>query len=493
MNYYEIHENLSFIGREHELARLQAIHNEEDASMLVVYGRRRVGKTELIEQFFKTQNVLKFEGLQPDQKKKKTATEEKHYQIRECVRRLGVYAGQESIFKNLQLHSWAQFFEILSRYLEEKTVLYFDEIQWLAHYQDEFFAELKPFWDDTWRHIKQFRLVLTGSSPSFLISQLLGNKALYARLQHEIHLQPFRFYETIQFLCKQSAREQMLAMLCVGGVPEYLRQLAHEPSILIGLCQKSFLPNGFLTNEYERIFVSSLSNRKHYRKVIALLAKNRNMTRTEIARALKMTKMGGSFSAILEDLEKCQFISKYSPLTNAPDSKIVRYCIADEYLNFYHRFIQPRLQQIQNGDFQRDPTHALPRQELTVTLGFAFERWCRKNHRLLAKLMRFDQIEYRSGAYFTRDCTTNFQIDLMYIRNDHVIVVCEIKYLSAAVPASSAVNLLEKIEFFRAHEKRYKNYTYKTALITTEGLTGSTEEQQLFDAVITLADLVGST
>ena len=95
MNYYTIHENLDFVGREHEFSRLQAIRNGQETLMLVVYGRRRVGKTELIEQLFKAQNVLTFEGLQPDQKKKKNATEEKDYQIRECVGRLGGYVGQD--------------------------------------------------------------------------------------------------------------------------------------------------------------------------------------------------------------------------------------------------------------------------------------------------------------------------------------------------------------------------------------------------------------
>lgn len=473
------------------MSQLRDIHDAENASIIVVYGRRRVGKTELIEQFFKGQSVLKFEGLQPDQKKRKSDTEERRYQIQECVRRLGLYSGQQTIFRNVRIERWSEFFEILSEYLEEGTILYFDEIQWLADYQDEFFAELKPFWDDAWRHLRRFRLILTGSSPSFLVSQLLGNKALYARSQHQIHLQPFRFAETIQFLERQSSREQMLATLSVGGIPEYLKQLVDEPSILIGLCNKSFLPNGFFANEYERIFVSSLSDRKHYHEIIRALAKNKNMTRGELARALKVRNAGGSLTDVLQDLEKCGFITKYVPLTHAPDSKIVRYCIADEYLNFFHRFIQPRLQAIRDGDFETDPTRALPRQDFSVTLGFAFERWCRLNHRLLAKLMRFDQIEYRSGAYFSRDAAPGFQIDLMYIRKDHVIVVCEAKYLTKTASPSVAADLQEKINYFKGREQRYKNYTFKTALITTEGLPASTG-QPYFDSVITLEDLVGS-
>jgi len=154
------------VGRTYWWKRLQEINKKKEATVIVIYGRRRVGKTELIEQFFLNQNVLKFEGLQPDRKSKTNAKKERNRQITECLRRLGNYAEKEQEYRYIKLDRWSEFFEILTQYVEKNNViLYFEEIQWLSNYQDEFLAELKPFWDDIFRKNKKLRLIF--STPSF--------------------------------------------------------------------------------------------------------------------------------------------------------------------------------------------------------------------------------------------------------------------------------------------------------------------------------------
>jgi hypothetical protein len=105
---------------------------------------------------------------------------------------------------------------------KKEIVLYFEEVQWLANYQTDFFSELKPFWDDVWRHNHKLIVVICGSSTSFIIKNLIADRALYGRVQEEFFLKPFELGEIAEFLPKLGKKEIMTAQLCVGGIPEYL-------------------------------------------------------------------------------------------------------------------------------------------------------------------------------------------------------------------------------------------------------------------------------
>ncbi len=133
---------------------------------------------------------------------------------------------QEQVFHSLRVSSWRDLFALISPIAEKQTLtLYFEEVQWLAVYCGDFFAELKPSWGDKWRHNRKLRIVFSWSSPSFLVNQFLADKALYNRSQHQIALQPFSLHETSLVLGRIGLREKLLAVMVVGGVSEYLKQL----------------------------------------------------------------------------------------------------------------------------------------------------------------------------------------------------------------------------------------------------------------------------
>lgn len=489
MKYYPITPNKSFIGRQRELKRLADIHAREESVVIVVYGRRRVGKTELIEQFFQKDKILKFEGLQPDFKNKKAAREERQVQIKECLLRLSIYFENPKLAK-LALESWTEFFELLDPIVKtQKLVVYFEEIQWLSNYASDFLASLKPFWDDSWRHNKNLRLVLCGSSPSFIMGEILSDKALYGRSLEQFHLQPFHLIEIRDFLGgdKIGLREVMLATLTVGGIPEYLKKFKQKGSVYQNLCKNSFLKDSVFSCEKDKIFVSSLSHSRNYENIINLLSQTKQASRQKIAKSLGL-KAGGYLTVFLNDLESCGFIQKYTPLYLKEESKLTRFCMADKFLQFYYSFIAPVQKDIAKGKYTQDPTRAISRQKLNIILGFSFERWCRENDHILARVMKFDQIEYQSGAFYnykTIAVDKEFQIDLMYIRADTRIVICEIKYLLEQTPAQVAQKLAQKVNFFKDTLPKYKNYTIETALITTEG----TNNSDLYDHVVTFDDL----
>ncbi len=248
--------NKNFVGRTQELEQLSTISNSGEASIVAVYGRRRVGKTELLEQAFRERNILKFEGIeglsQPEQ------MEHVMWQFSEY--------SNNALLAKVKIGSWTEFFKLISDVVKNGIwTLYFEEVQWLADYKDKFISELKYFWDNHFRHNRKLILVLCGSSPSFMVNNVLHSKALYNRSLYEISLKEFSLGETKQFLKKRSGREIMDAYLSVGGIPEYLKWINQDTSVFLSLCKNSFTAGSFFSHEYKRIFISSMAKKKNYK------------------------------------------------------------------------------------------------------------------------------------------------------------------------------------------------------------------------------------
>jgi len=478
MQYFTVRENSGFVGRRWYWQRLETIDSTREAEIIVVYGRRRIGKTELIEQFFHGRPILKFEGLQPDRMQiKKADPRERRRQIEASLARLDGYTASGVHYRRMNVEQWRDFFEVLLPFVaKEPVVLYFEELQWLANYRDDFLSEFKPFWDDTLRHNPGLRVVISGSAPAFIVNQFLSNSAMYNRSNHMLRLEPFGPSEIAEFLGK-GARENLLAAVALGGIPEYLKQVRNTPSVYLGLCEKSYQPGGFFRMEKDRIFVSSLSANRYYEDILDYLAKHRYATRDTLYKALHRTRSkyaGGSFSAVLQELVDVGFIERYAPVTvkNPRTSRIARYGIADEYLHFYYRFIEPKLAAIDAGKFVKNPAAAVNPQDFSKLMGFSFARWCRRNEALIAEKMKFGGIvDYVHGAWFGKSDAEadGAQIDLMYIRKDAKIIVCEIKYNNDTPITRKVIGQVqEKVESFIEHNPRYRRHTFETALITAE-------------------------
>lgn len=490
---YIVRTNKNFINRKREWQLLKEVDDRKDSAFIVVSGRRRIGKTELIEQFFKGKPILKFEGIQPEGNHARPSIADEKFQIANCCVRLAKYVDQPAIAK-LTLTSWREFFEILMPYVKRKSVIvYFEEVQWLASYSDRFTAELKPFWDDELRHNSQLRLVFSGSAPSFIAKQFLRESALYNRSTTHIFLDEFELPYTKEFLDPIASKEALVAQLLVGGVPEYLKKLKTKKSVLQTIGEQSFSRDGFFFVEHEKIFVSSLAKNKHYRTIIEMLAKHHSLTREEILKQLKLTSTG-SISIILKDLEDSGFIASYTPLERPESTRLTRYCLKDGYLNFYYRFLHHQRAKIIRSQEQTIVLNRwISKELLTQSLGISFERWCRFNADLLAKSMKFDQIGFSSGGFFSRKLQRRgIQIDLLYKRDDYRIVVCEIKYSAPSSPSSVFNKLQESAAILKElHHREFAKYTIQYALIVGEEITQKSKYEDLFDYVVDLNGIIG--
>ena len=479
-----IKENKELIGRDYEKNYLSEITAKNESSIIVVYGRRRVGKTELLEQVFRNRNILKFEGIEGENEK---------FQREVTLNTLAKYAGEPKIAK-LAFKNWIEVLEEIAGYLKEgEWTLYFEELQWLAAYKTGFISALKYVWDNQLRHNPKLIIILCGSSPSFMISKVLRSKALYNRSQYELHVKPFSFKEICEFLPKHSSREVMDAYLTIGGIPEYLKRIKYSPSLYLGICKEAFSPNGFFVHEYKKIFTSSLATNKYYEQIIQFLSTRKFSTREEIMAHLKIVS-GGALSSVLEDLEQCGFIAKYSPYhVEKTRSKLSRYCISDAYLQLYYKFIHNKVSRIEDGEYKDSPSSAIVHDTYMKWLGFSFERYCQSQHKRIATCLGFSGVTYEFGPFFNREVEAEkpgFQIDLVFERQDRVITLCEIKYLKNPADKSVIRDFEQKLDLFKKACKK-SSYTIQKILISAEGAEDSVIHSGYFDRILKLEDLIG--
>jgi hypothetical protein len=253
----------------------------------------------------------------------------------------------------------------------------------------------------------------------------------------------------------------------------------------LALSKEAFTNGGFFVDEFDRIFTSSLASNEYYQKIIAFLAVRKSATRNDILKFLKLGS-GGTITGLLQDLEECGFIEIVRPLGVKPTSTLCRYEIRDAYLQFYFKFINPLKNKIQNDHFQEQPVLALNMDTYRKWLGFAFERWCRRNSHVIAKKIGFSAVQYDSGVYFNRQ---NFgsleegaQIDLLYKRSDRVITLCEIKYTSAPVGLSVVRDVERKLNLLKVG----KTSSINKVLISANGAEKSVINKAYFDRIFTL-------
>lgn len=477
MKTYQVSKNESFIGREHEVDQLDEILSQPGSKIIVVYGRRRVGKTELLEQSLSKRGLLKFEGREniPQQK-----------QMQFVMQQLASYA-EEPLLTRIEVGDWIDVLkEIASRTSSGQWTVYFEEVQWLADYKTDFVTALKYVWDNFFRHNKDLIIILCGSSPSFMINSVLKSKALHNRSQIEIPLKELNLLEAKAMLPNYSQQEVFDAYLTLGGLPEYLKRLNTRKSIYLTLCKESFLPGAFFSSEYERIFASSLATNKHYRQIIAYLSRRHFASRNQIVKHLKL-KSGGAISNELLDLEVCGFIDAYAPYHLTSKGHLVRYCITDAYMQFFFRFIEPILKEIDQGDFRSNPLAALNMSAYQQWLGYSFERFCRKFHRQIATLLGFQGVKYRAGSFFSRKTDaeeSGFQIDLLFDRDDKVMTICEIKYSQTATSVKVIDEFEKKLQFLPNTDKK----TIQKVLISNRGADSSLQRRAYFDALIQTED-----
>ena len=330
-------------------------------------------------------------------------------------------------------------------------------------------------------------IVICGSAASWMINNVLNNKGgLHNRVTQYIPLQPFCLLETEQFLkakkIKTNRYQTLQLYMTLGGIPYYLELLKPGQSIPQNIDRLCFDANGFLRDEFDRLFKSLFEKSENHIAVVkALSSKWRGLTRKEIVATTKLNN-AGSLTRILEELEKSAFIQRYAPFQKKARGTLYR--LTDNFSLFYLKVMSKRNLKNQKNVFLKLFTTPAFR----VWSGYAFENICLIHHRQIAEALGISYIFHEfSSFYFPGDEDyKGFQIDLLIDRADGIINLCEIKFSAAKFKLTPAYKeaLRERAAAFSLLTKSKK--TIMTTLITTYGLTNAKEHLDVIQNVVTM-------
>lgn len=463
-----------FIGRNLELSLLDKQFNHLKSNIVILYGRRRIGKSQLIHEFAKNINSLQFEAIEHG----KTIAQIKHFtnQLKKQI--------DNPLLQMASFTSWEEIFDYLTDYLRaqnKKTVLFFDEFQWMAAKQGKLVSLIKYYWDNHWKDTNCL-LILCGSVASYMVEKVIKSKALYGRSSLEINLESLSPQESWLLLKKKRSKEEVLQyLMLLGGVPKYLEEINLKLSFKQNINHLFFNKNSLFKDEFEKIFYSQFKEPKRYKKIIQII-KDRPLTLSEIGKKLKVSA-GGSLKSYLTNLQLCGFIQSFVSLDKKDNSRFRKYKLTDPYLVFYCKYIEPNLDIISKNT-SKNLFKSLVELHLRPWLGIAFENFCLKHQEYLATIMGFNDKVIAVGPYYgTGD--SKFQIDLLYKRADQVITICEIKYHNKPLTSLVIAEVEKKIKLLKIP----RGYTLEKALICVYGVNEATEYSNYFDHIITLEDL----
>jgi len=466
----------AFVGRLRELEALRA--PSRTSRITAIYGRRRVGKTRLVEEAYRDRRMLTFEGIEG------AGSAEQRAHFRDTLfRHSGVAAHRAA-----SAAEWTDLLLLLAEYVGTgPCVIFCDELQWMAAGRRELVGKIKYVWDTVLSRWPGIHLILCGSVSSFLVDRVIRSSALHGRIDRVIELQPLPFSDVRSgFFGRRGTREALEAYLVFGGVPNYLEMLDERQSLRLNLATHCFEPHGYFVDELDRLFVSHFGTLRHYRSIVELLARKRLATRGAVAKHLGMTS-GGRVSDLLDDLSLAGFIDAYGPVHNPGSPRLRRFRIADPFLRFYLRFIGPLRNRIKQSPAGVPLARALPDARFHVFRGLAFEHFCYQHADAIAKALGFSAVAYDYGPWYGRsDLATGAQVDLLFLRADSVITLCEVKFKERLGPEVIA-EVERKVATIRARDDRSIERVLISAFAPTEELS----ELGYFDRVLLSEDLLG--
>ena len=467
------------IGRDAERNLLTEIYNANRADMLAITGRRRVGKTYLINAFFESQLNFEFSGILQ-------ATNEQHLQ--RFYHALTKQGGKGK-FK-LPPTNWMEAFNQLTIYLDslkktKKLVVFIDELPWLDRHKSGFLSAFDWFWN-SWAVNKNILVIICGSAASWMTSKIINNRGgLHNRVTKRMHLQPFTLSETEAYLRSNDitiSRYDILQLyMALGGVPHYLKEVKKGQSAAQNINRICFEQHGLLVNEFENLYNALFINAKQHISIIqALAAKQKGLSRKEILAATRL-KDGGSFSRLLKELEQSDFITAYYPFGKVKKETLYR--IIDEYSLFYLKFIYKK----KNVNWLQLSASSVYKS----WSGYAFENICMDHiDKVKAALGIAAVYTEESSFYFKGNSSSpGTQIDLLIDRKDNVINICEAKFYDKAfsITKQYADALKEKIRIFQEKTKTKK--TIFLTLISTYGVVSNANSIGFVQQEVTMESL----
>ena len=475
------------IGREREMAELQQSLESDRSEFVIVYGRRRVGKTYLVDNFFNYEYDFSFVGGHRLTKQK---------QLRNFAKAIKKYAhlSYQPKFAN-----WDDAFDALEELMEglpenKRKVIFIDEMPWIDTPQSEFVDALETFWNSWAARRRDILFVASGSSTSWMMDKLVENQGgLHGRITNNIYVRPFTLHEVELYMKSRGAawdRYQLLqTYMVIGGIPFYYSLLNVKESLVQNIDRLFFRKNGELRTEFEELYSALFTNAEKYTNVVKVLnGKREGMTREEIEKATGMDK--SVLTTVLRNLERSDFILRYSQYGNKSKGAIYR--LVDFYTLFYYRFIHNF-----NAQDEEWWSHNFQSPSIESWQGFSFELLC---------LLHLTQIKKKLGISGIATATSSWryipqkkkeenekiekgtQIDMLIDRGDRIINLCEMKFSinPYRITDSYEQTLRDRMNIFQEKTQTTKSLVY--TFVTTFGIANGMG-RSIVNSEVTMEDL----
>ncbi len=471
-----------FIGRKKEQDILQKALDSNEAEMVSVIGRRRIGKTFLVKTFYKDNIVFEATGS------KNASPEEQIIGFR--IKIFEIFGVKDFTFP---ITNWQTAFFALSEQIknfpkDKKPVIFFDEVPWFSANNTDFVRGLSWFWN-SFAVNHAIVVVICGSSASWMIQKIVNDTGgLHNRITRRIFLKPFTLAETELYLKSRHinlSRYHILQLyMAMGGIPHYLKEIESGKSAIQNIDDICFSETGILRTEFSILFSSLFDDSHNHISVIRALAKTRQgLDRNTLINAAKVPN-GGTTTQVLEELQQSGFIEAYPPYGKKVKDKLYR--LTDEYSLFYLQFIENQVYSESGTWLMLSQT-----QDYKSWSGYAYENICLTHLPQIKKAMSIGGVYSEASSFLKKgtDTEKGTQIDLLLDRNDQIINIFEIKFYNDtfAITKEYAQNLTNKLRVFKQTTDTRKHLFL--TLITTFGIIHNEHSLGLVEPVLTLDDL----
>ena len=471
---------MKFIGRKKELESLELLLKKKSSSLVVIRGRRRVGKSRLIKEFTSGKKSWIFSGLPP---------------VPGITKQRQLHAFSAQIAQNLnmpkiQISEWIDHFTFLGNQAkDQKIVIVLDEISWMGSADPDFLGQLKTAWDLHFSENPELILILCGSVSSWIEENILKSTGFVGRISVDMVLEELSAEESGEFWGihrnKVSAHEKFKILSVTGGIPKYLEEVIPSQSAEDNIHRLCFQSNGLLFREFDQIFSDLFSKRAQTYSNIAKTLAHAPLTLDDICEKLDLEK-SGSISRCLDDLALAGFVQEDCTwnLSTNEESRLKKFRLKDNYLRFYLRYIEPNKSRISKDLFESKSFMYMPGWE--SVMGLQFENLVVNNLKSLCKILRIDLLEIvNAGPFFQRTTQRQkgCQIDLMIQTRHNTLYICEIKFSTSEVKSSVIEEMDKKVESISAP----KGFSIRPVLIHVNGVSQSVMESKTFNDIVDFA------
>ncbi len=443
-----------FYGRDYELKEMNKRYEEEKFECIIIYGRRRIGKTALINIFSEDKPTIFFSALHASSNENLEAFSKAIYE----------YKNQEGVTAYPSYRNYEDALDEITHLSEEKRlVLVIDEYPYLASAETSISSRIQHLIDHKWQNGKLF-LILCGSSMSFMENQVLGYESpLYGRRTAQFKVPPLDYKEVRLFAPEKSVEEHALIYGITGGIPHYINKLQGDESIDSSLLHNFFNPASYLFEEPENLLKQELREPSMYNSVITVIAGGASKA-NEIASKVGIDS--GSCAKYLKVLIGLGIVKKETPLTEKIGKKTI-YTIEDNFFRFWYRFVPKHLSSIQANRFERIYESVI-KQQLPDYMGLVFEQMCREY--LLKYADDLPIILSEVGQWWGSDATTKKEVQIDIIGTpvdgqEYIIGSC--KYKNKKIGIEEFVLLQEYARVF-GKGTRYHYFIFSKSGFTKE-------------------------